>query len=136
MADPMADAFGRGIDTNPEEIAGFRKECKELGISIQNREREALSYQPNPTIGRPGQLTINPGASYAAWCHEMKHVYDDRDSGWDGALQLWNRDEHFRRETEAYNIEIRMALEGGRPDVADLLRQNLEEEKRRIYGTE
>ena len=76
-ADPMADAFGPGLKSNPEEIKAFREECKNVGVKIIEREHEALSYQSSPTIGKPGQLTISPNASYGAWAHEMQHMRDD-----------------------------------------------------------
>ena len=134
-ADPMAEAFGRGTDSHPEEIKAFRDECERSGVSVIEKEHEALAYQPSPTVGNPGQLTVNPDASYAAWSHEMKHMRDDRESGWDGALRLWDKDDHAKREEEAYAIEINMAEKAGRSDIADRLRENLEAERRRIYGS-
>lgn len=132
IADPMADAFGRGIDSNPEEIDRFREECKAMGVDIVESDHERLNYQPSPILGLPGQMVVSPEASYAAWCHEMDHVYADRDSGWDGAMRIWDKADHIAREERAYGIEIRMAEEAGRDDIADKLRENLETERRRI----
>lgn len=134
-ADPMAEVFGRGVDSHPEEIEAFREECRRSGVTVIERDHESLTYQPSPTIGRPGQLAVNRDASYAAWSHEMKHMRDDRESGWDGALRLWDKDDHVKREEAAYAIEIKMAEEAGRKDIADRLRENLEAERRRIYGS-
>lgn len=134
-ADPMADVLGRGVDSHPNEVKVFREECRQAGVEIIERENESLSYQPSPVLGKPGQLTVSKDASYSAWCHEMQHMYDDMESGWDGALKVWDRDEHVKREEKAYNIEIQMALDLGRPDIADILKKNMEAERRRIYGT-
>lgn len=134
-ADPMAEAFGRGVDSHPEEIKAFREECRQAGVKVIERDHESLSYQPSPIVGQPGQLTVNPNASYGAWSHEMKHMRDDRESGWDGAMRLWDKDDHARREEEAYAIEIGMAEAAGRNDIADRLRENLDAERRRIYGS-
>lgn len=134
-ADPMADAFGAGIVSNPKEIEQFRKECEALGVEIIERENEALGYFPNAQTGYPGQLSVSTGASYSAWCHEMQHMYDDRDSGWNGAKIAWDRDEHYEWEKRAYGVEIDLAEKLGRPDIADKLRANLKEERDRIYGS-
>lgn len=131
-ADPMAEAFGRGTDSHPEEIEQFRKECKAMGVNVVESDRERLNYQPNPRVGYPGQLVVHPGASYGAWCHEMDHVYADRDSGWDGTIRIWDKEDHIAREERAYGIEISMAERAGREDIANKLRENLETERRRI----
>lgn len=133
-ADPMADVFGPGIISHPKEIEGFRRECKDSGVAIIHRDRESINYEPSTIIGKPGQIVINEDASYSAWCHEMQHMRDDRDNGWDGALAVWDRDEHYRREQKAYEIEIQLARRYGREDIAELLLGNLEEERRRIYA--
>lgn len=59
---------------------------------------------------------------------------NDRDHGWNGALTVWDRDEHYRRERKAYELEIRLALEAGREDIAQRLKENLEAERKRIYA--
>ena len=130
--DPMADAFGRGIDSNPKEIEAFRNECESNGVTIIEREHESLSYQANPVRGNPGQITVSPNASFAAWCHEMQHMRDDKASGWQGAVIAWDRQEHIKWEERAYGIEIRMAEEAGRHDIAEKLQENLETERRRL----
>ena len=133
-ADPMADVFGSGIVSHPKEIENFRRECEDSGVVIIHRDRESINYEPSTTIGKPGQIVINEDASYSAWCHEMQHMRDDRDNGWDGALAVWDRDEHYRREQKAYEIEVQLAKQAGRNDIAELLIENLEEERRRIYA--
>lgn len=133
-ADPMRDAFGGGEKTNPEEIAAFRKEAAAAGVKIIEPKNEYLAYQPGLLPGTPGQLIISKDASYSAWCHEMKHMRDDRDNGWQGYRVRMDRDLCYQREIDAYEIEIQMALDAGREDIADALRANLEEERKSIYG--
>lgn len=133
-ADPMSEAFGPGALSHPEEIKSFREECRKMGVDIIERDHEVMSYEPSAIVGKPGQLVMHPKASYSAWCHEMQHVYQDRDSGWDGAVKVWDMDEHFRREKTAYDIEISLAEAAGRNDIADRLRKNFEEERKKIYG--
>ena len=135
-ADPMADAFGPGSISNPREIEQFRGECKKYGVAIIERENESLNYQPNPRIGQPGQLCVSKGASYGAWLHEMQHMRDDRDGGWNGARSLWDIEEHIAWEKRAYGLEIDLAEKLGRNDIANLLRANLEAEIKRLYGSE
>lgn len=135
QADPAADYFGKGLDTNPEEIKAFKQECHELGVEVIIRPHESLSYQPSPRLGKPGKLAMWNGASYSAWLHEMQHVRDDAANGWDGSKALWNPDEHYRREERAYMAEINYAIENGAVDIAEKLMNNLNEERIRIYGT-
>ena len=130
----MRDAFGGGEKTNPEEIAAFRKEAAAAGVKIIEPKNEYLAYQPGLLPGTPGQLIISKDASYSAWCHEMKHMRDDRDNGWQGYRVRMDRDLCYQREIDAYEIEIQMALDAGREDIADALRANLEEERKSIYG--
>lgn len=132
-SDPMAEVFGRGIDSNPIEIDSFKKECHESGVSVIVRDNEIMQYQPSPIIGKPGQLVIWDGASYSAWLHEMVHMRDDRESGWKGAIDVWDKEVHMGREIRAYNAEIELAEMLGRIDIADRLRENLNKEIRRIY---
>lgn len=133
-ADPMRDAFGEGEQTNPEEIATFRREAEQAGVKIIEPKEEYLAYQPGLMPGTPGQLIISKGASYSAWRHEMKHMRDDRDNGWQGYRVRMDGDLCYQREIDAYEIEIQMALDAGREDIAEALRANLEEERKSIYG--
>lgn len=133
-ADPMADAFGAGVDTNPVEIAAFRDELKRDNVQLIEREVESLGYCPGLARGTPGTVYISKGASFGAWSHEITHFRDDRDAGWLGMSVIADPDLRYKWEAHAYNVEIDMALKAGRKDVADKLRANLEEERKRIYG--
>lgn len=59
---------------------------------------------------------------------------DDYADGWLGMRILADRDKRYEREFAAYNIEIDMALEANREDIAEILKQNLENERMNIYG--
>ena len=134
MADPLADVFGSGEISHPKEVATFRDELKKLGVELKEHDKESLGYIPGLVKGTPGTAYISKNASFGAWSHEMQHVYDDRDAGWVGMSIIADPDERYSWEVKAYDIEINMALEAGRPDIADRLRENLEEERRKIYG--
>ncbi len=132
--DPMAEIFGAGEVSNPEEIKEFRAELELLGVELVERKRETLGYAPGLKRGEQGTVYISQGASYSAWCHEMQHVRDDYRDGWSGMRIIEDADKRYEREYRAYSIEIELALKAGREDIAEKLRQNLEEERRSIYG--
>ena len=132
--DPLVEVTGAAEISHPDEIKRFKEELSSLGVELIQKETEGLGYAPAIMKGNPGTAYISKGASYGAWCHEMQHVRDDRDAGWSGMRILMDKDEHYRREARAYQIEIDMAEKLNRPDIADRLRENLEEERIRIYG--
>ena len=131
----MAEVSGPGELSHPEEIAKFRKELADSGVELIERDHESLGYCPGLKAEQPGQMHVSKGASYSAWCHEMQHMRDDRDAGWEGIMRsLMDKDERFSRERRAYGVEIALAEEVGREDIAERLRANLKEEGRAIYG--
>lgn len=134
-ADPMREVFGPGEESHPDEIRLFRQEIAENGVDLIERDYECLGYSPATYAGQPGQIFVSKGASYSAWCHEVQHMRDDKAAGWSGMRILRNLDECYRREANGYNIEIEMAEKAGRQDIADRLRENLETERRHIYGS-
>ena len=133
-ADPMADVFGAGEISNPEEVKAFRKEIKEYGVELVEREKESLAYSPGLSPGKPGTIYVSKNASYSAWLHEIQHMRDDKDAGWVGMRIMCDPDKRYAMEVAAYDCEIELALAANRPDIADILRNNLEEERRIIYG--
>ena len=134
VADPMADVFGAGEDSHPEEIARFRHLLKDYNVELVEHEYESLGYIPGVLPGKPGMIFVSKGASYSAWVHEMCHVEDDRAAGWLGMRVLEDPDKRYAWEVHAYGLEIDLALQAGRPDIADKLRENLEKERKMIYG--
>lgn len=133
-ADPMREVFGSGENSHPEQIAAYRREAAELGVNIIERETESLAYAPGFLPGQPGTLYVSKGASYSGWTHEMIHMRDDHEAGWSGMRILEDLEECYRREQKAYAAEIQMAEEANRPDIALRLKENLEAERRHIYG--
>lgn len=133
-ADPMREVYGPGEKSHPEEIKKFREEAAQNGVQIIEREKESLAYSPGLRKGEPGILYISKDASYSAWLHEIQHMRDDRAAGWSGMKIMEDLEECYMREERAYKIEIDMAKADGRDDIAQRLKDNLEMERRHIYG--
>ena len=133
-ADPMAEVYGAGEVSNPVEVKQYRNELKDAGVRLVEREEEALGYAPALISGEPGTVYISKGASYSAWMHEMQHMRDDQAAGWLGMRVIKDPDKRYAWEIKAYNIEIEMAKKAGREDIVERLIENLEKERREIYG--
>ena len=134
LADPMREVFGPGEISHPNQINEFREEIEKLGVSLIERETETLGYSPGIFEGRPGTLYVSKGASYSAWCHEMQHMRDDYADGWSGMRILQDVDKHYLREVRAYQIEIDLATKENLPEMVKRLKENLERERKKIYG--
>lgn len=134
MGDPIYEIYGSGEISHPNEIKFFRNEIKKLGVELIEHESEHLGYSPAIRRGHPGTIYISKGASYGAWCHEIQHMRDDFNDGWSGMRILANIEERFAREKRAYQIEIDIAKKANRPDIVKRLLENLEKERRMIYG--
>lgn len=133
-ADPMAEVTGDAEKSNPKEIKAYKKELQDLGVELIRRKEEILAYSPSLRTGQPGRVYISEGASYSAWSHEMQHVRDDHADGWAGMRILENPEKRYQREIRAYNVEIQLAKKANRPDIVKRLKDNLEKERREIYG--
>ena len=94
-----------------------------------------MAYGPSPSSGRPGQLLLDPDASYGGLIHEMQHLRDDRNAGWAG-MAGWFSDKQVRYENEAraYQQEIDYARSIGDQDAIDRLEQLLRQERKSIFG--
>ena len=79
-------------------------------------------------------IYVSKGASYSAWVQEMCHVEDDRAAGWLGMRVLEDPDKRYAGEVHAYSHEIAFALQAGRADIAEKLKENLKKERKMIYG--
>jgi hypothetical protein len=132
--DPMADVAGPAEQSHPTEIAAFLKEVEASGVELIRHDRENLGYSPGLSPGSPGQLFISNGASYSAWCHEMQHMRDDRDAGWQGMRVMMDKELCIERERRAYAVEIELARESGHENIAKKLEENFEKERRRLNG--
>ncbi len=136
IADPMREVYGSGENSHPNEIKQFREEISRLGVELIEHDYENLGYIPSLKVGYPGTIYVSKGASYSAWCHEIQHMRDDYADGWAGIRILQDLDKCYEREAKAYQIEIDMAIEANRPDISKRLTENLEKERKRIYGEE
>lgn len=135
--DPMEEIDGAGEISHPEEIKAYRAEISECGAELEEvDDKEKIGYEPSPTSGRPGKVCVSKGSSFGAWTHEIQHMRDDRDSGWKGFRIIENPDEQYRFEKRAYEKEIELAKAANRPDIVKRLEENLEKERRKIYGEE
>ena len=111
----------------------MRKAMEEAGVEVRERSG-AMAYAPGLRKGDPGQVVIDPDASFSAWTHEYQHFLDDQAAGWGGMGDLFDNDLRWAREQTAYGKEIDMAEKAGHHDVADELRQLQEAERMHIYG--
>jgi hypothetical protein len=118
--DPMREATGSGIESNPEEIQEIINDLEASGVEIQYRSDE-MAYAPGLSAGKPGQFKVTLEASYSAWMHEYKHFIDDRSDGFTGMRVFQDTGKCKQREIDAYNIEIGLAKKAGRPDIAERL---------------
>lgn len=123
----MFDAFGSAESSNPKELEKLLKDLSNIGVEINTNSGGALAYQ-STQFGKPGVISVTPNAIYSAYLHEAQHAKDDMAAGWNGSRAVWDVDEHIRREQNAYAVEIKLAEDLGRPDIADELRTNLENE--------
>lgn len=53
--------------------------------------------------------------------------------GWSGMKVLYDYDEHYGCEVNAYNVKFGFAKSIGREDIVDRLKDLLEEERKKIY---
>ena len=132
-ADPLR-SHGSARETHPAEWAAALREAEEAGVEVTIREG-ALAYGPSPSAGRPGQIVLDPDASYGALIHEMHHLREDRDAGWAG-MAGWMSDPRVRYENEAraYQKEIEYARSIGDQDAVDRLHELLRKEYEDIFG--
>jgi hypothetical protein len=97
-SDPMREVTGAAEISNPKEISMFKNEIISAGASLISADEEKLAYAPGLRKGEPGTVYVSKGASFSAWCHEMQHFRDDRDSGWLGMRILEDTDLRYERE--------------------------------------
>lgn len=134
-ADPLRK-WGPARQTHPEEWEAAIQEARDLGVEVTFRSG-ALAYGPAPGPGSPGQLVLDPDASYGALLHEMQHLRDDHAVGWVG-MRGWFEDPVVRYENEvrAYQKEIDYATSIGDHDSVERLNQAIREEYSKIFGVD
>lgn len=131
--DPLFDALGSIEKSHPEVMHKIITEAKSLGVEVRHH-KGAIAYAPGLKTGSAGQLLINSKDSYGAWLHERKHMLDDYHDGWGGFKGLVDIDRRSRMEYDAYKIEIRIAREIGREDIANELIEACRKEIEMIGG--
>ncbi|MEU7841039.1 hypothetical protein AB0B39_08725 [Micromonospora sp. NPDC049114] len=134
-ADPLRK-WGPARQTHPEEWEAAIQEARDLDVEVTFRS-DALAYGPSPGPGRPGQLVLDPDASYGALLHEMQHLRDDQAAGWAG-MRGWFEDPVVRYDNEvrAYQREIDYATSIGDHESVERLNQAIREEYSKIFGVE
>jgi hypothetical protein len=94
-----------------------------------------MAYGPSPSSGRPGQLLLDPDASYGALIHEMQHMREDREAGWAGMAGLMADPRvRYANEARAYQQEIDYARSIGDQEAVDRLHELLRREYQDIFG--
>ncbi|MFI7609382.1 WXG100 family type VII secretion target [Micromonospora sp. NPDC049366] len=134
-ADPLAK-WGAARLTHPEQWQAAIREAQELGVEVTFHDG-VLAYGPSPSPGSPGQLILDPDASYGALLHEMQHLRDDQAAGWAG-MRGWFADPVVRYENEvrAYQQEIAYAESIGDKESVERLHELIREEYAKIFGEE
>ncbi|GLY01594.1 hypothetical protein [Actinoplanes sp. NBRC 101535] len=132
-ADPLAK-WGPAYETHPEAWNEAIAEAESFGVEVITRTG-GLAYGPGGSPGTPGQLILDPEASYGALLHELRHMRDDQEAGWVG-MRGWFTDMEvrFQGEVRAYQVEIDYAESIGDHESAQKLRELLAEEHKKITG--
>ena len=134
-ADPMREVTGPGLQSHPEETAQILKALEAEGVEIEHRAN-AMCYQQGLQPGRPGRFIIDEEASFSAWKHEEAHFLDDKADGYPGMRIFQNTEKCIQREVHAYDVEIALALEANRPDIAERLEILKQKEVARYYAND
>jgi len=124
--DPFRNALGSGIDTHPEEWNAIVEHMREQGVEITFR-KGAMAYAPS--TGKPGQLIIDPDASFGALLHEYTHFNDDARLGFPGMEYHYQTINRVQMELNAYMREIRLAESLGYKNVAEALFESYRSER-------
>ena len=110
--DPAYARYGPASESHPEQLAQTIAKLEKAGVEVIRRP-DALAYQPNSTPGRPGQMILDPDASWSAILHEMQHFLDDAAKGFPGAERLYQPNIRWWFESRAYAQEIALARRNG-----------------------
>ena len=133
-SDPIRQISGPISESHPEIMEHIVNVAQEYGVEVISANEENIAYSPGLQAGQPGQLHLNTNNSYGAWLHEYKHMMDDANDGWPGFEEMFNTERRIRMEREAYAIEIQIAEDLGRKDIADALKVLRDEEIRHIIS--
>lgn len=122
IEDPMREVTGAGLVSHPAETKAIEEKLLKAGAEVEYRS-EAMGYMPSLTSGKAGKFIIDPEASYSAWVHEDTHFEDDKNDGFLGMRVFADPEKCIQREVNAYNAEIALAKEAGRPDIVERLEE-------------
>ena len=130
--DPMRDIMGSAMEQNLVEYTDFLKRIEEMGVEL-NLSDESLGfragYGPSSSGGVPGVISIETESSLSAILHELQHAIDDYESGYQGMrILLTDIETRIQWERNAYNVEIEIAINMGRQDIASYLELLFQEE--------
>jgi hypothetical protein len=112
----MREVIGAAEESHPKELEKIISDLNKAGVIIKRREN-VMGYFPAAMPGKPGEIIIEPNASYSAWLHEHQHFCDDREDGYLGLRVFNDIDKCRKREIDAYQKEIDLAREYNRPDI-------------------
>ena len=130
--DPTFEITGAAEDSHPEEIEKMKTDMENSGVEMRYG-KGSIGYSPGINPGEPGQFHAAPGTSYSGWLHEYKHFCDDRANGFPGMRGAFTNKERWKQmEHDAYQLEIDLALDYGRPDIAEKLKILRDEEIAKI----
>ena len=132
-ADPARAIFGAASKSHPTQHKKIIDSLRKSGVEVIEREG-VMAYGPSPSPGKPGQIVIDPNASYSALKHEYQHFLDDRALNFPGMSKMLEPNLRWRLEQSAYNIEIGIMKKARRPDVVKQLKRNLKRERIAIFG--
>ncbi len=128
--DSIREILGPAEHSHPIELEKILDDLKKSGANVKRRDG-VMEYFPAISPGMPGEIIIEPKASYGAWLHEYKHFCDDRDEGYLGMRVLSDIEKCRQRERDAYQQEIDLAKKIGREDIVKRLQELLQKELER-----
>ncbi len=110
--DPAYARKGAAKDSHPDEYDAIMKDLEKRGVTVVERP-DGLAYQPASQPGHPGEVYLDPDASYSALVHEYQHVLDDAARGYPGQEALYEPNTRWSMEKAAYAKEIALARRDG-----------------------
>ncbi|HFI0405996.1 TPA: phage minor capsid protein [Streptococcus suis] len=133
VEDPAADYYGSAWESNPERVREIISNLEKIGVKVHEQNRNVFGYSPGAMPGMAGIITISKKASLSAWEHENLHATDDYEAGFSGFRIFQDKNEHWRREKRAYDLEINMAKRLKNSELVDKLKSNKTKEWNRIF---
>ncbi|MEQ1571454.1 MAG: hypothetical protein ABMA64_37855, partial [Myxococcota bacterium] len=130
--DPAFERSGPARSSHPEEYERIMEDLKRNDVPVIERPN-GLAYQPSDMPGRPGELYLDPEASYSAVLHEYQHYLDDAARGFPGKEELYQLNVRWTMEQAAYAKEIAVARRAGDLELIRELRALRLQEWQKIF---